>query len=216
MAISETRQEKAAGATKLTEAEIKGKIIQFAWKLKKEGYAESTIKTYVGAIETLVRKGTIILDPEDVKDIIAKQNWSEKSKFNYVNFYDAFAKMMGIEWKKPKYRPAEKLPFIPLEKSIDQLIYGAGRKMGTLLQLIKETAMRVGEALQLQWCNIDSENNRIVLNNPEKGGSPANLQNVFGTNFKDHEVAQEIGESLWKCFETQLRSTIPTPQKTLG
>jgi len=172
LAISETRQEKAAGATKLAEADIKGKIIQFAWKLKKEGYAESTIKTYVGAIETLVRKGTNILDPEDVKDIIAKQNWNEKSKFNYVNFYDAFSKIMGIEWKKPKYRPAEKLPFIPSEKNIDQLIYGAGRKMGALLQLIKETAMRIGEALQLQWSNIDSENNRIVLNNPEKGGSP--------------------------------------------
>jgi len=94
-----------------------------------------------------------------------------KGQFNYSNFYDAFAKIMGIQWKKPRYRPAEKLPLIPTEKNVDQLIYGAGKKMGTLLLLLKETAMRIGEALKLEWSNIDSENSRVILNNPEKGSS---------------------------------------------
>jgi len=44
--------------------------------------------------------------------------------------------------------------------------------MGTVLQLIKETAMRIGEVRQLRWENIDSEKNRIILNNPEKRGTP--------------------------------------------
>jgi len=96
----------------------------------------------------------------------------ETSKFNYVNFYDTFARIMGLSWQKPGYKPAEKLPFIPQERHIDQLIYSAGKKMGTMLQLIKETAMRIGEARQLRWENIDSENNRIILNNPEKRGNP--------------------------------------------
>jgi len=167
----ETRIEKKAAGATIINADIKGKIIEFAWKLKKEGYSESTIETYVSAMETLARKGVNILDPEEVKEAIAKQSWNERSKFNYSNFYDAFAKIIGIQWKKPRYKPAEKSPLIPTEKNIDQLIYGAGKKMGTLLQLLKETAMRIGEALQLEWSNIDSENSRVVLNNPEKGSS---------------------------------------------
>jgi len=167
-----TRQKRAAGATKLSESDIKGKIVEFAWKLKKEGLAESTIETYVGAVEILVRKGTAIFDPESVKDIIARQTWSETTKFDYVNFYDAFARRMGISWQKPAYKPTEKLPFIPQEKHIDQLIYSGGKKMATILQLIKEMAWRIGEVRQLKWESIDSEKNRIILNNPEKRGYP--------------------------------------------
>jgi Site-specific recombinase XerD len=169
----ETRQKQAAGATgKSTKAEVKGRIIEFAWKLKKEGYSESTIKTYTSAMEILDRKGADIFDPENVKDIISKQKWNNTSKFNYVNFYDAFTRTFGIHWKKPRYKPIQKLPFIPLEKHIDQLIYSAGKKMGTVLQLIKETGIRIGEVLQLEWGNIDSNKNLIMLNNPEKRGNP--------------------------------------------
>jgi integrase len=169
----ETRQKQAAGATaRLIEAEVKGKIIEFAWKLKKEGYSESTIKTYTSAMEILVRKGANIFDPENVKDIISRQQWNGTSKFNYVNFYDAFTRTFGINWKKPRYKPTKKLPFIPLEKHIDQLIYSAGKKMGTVLQLIKETGMRIGEVLQLKWRNLDPDKNLITLNNPEKRGNP--------------------------------------------
>jgi integrase len=168
LAEVESRTEKwAAGATKPSEADIKGKIIEFAWKLKKEGYADSAIETYVGAIKTLVRKGANVFDAENVK-----QEWSETTKFNYVNFYDAFARILGIRWEKPRYKPVEKLPFIPLERHIDQLIYAAGKKMGTVLQLIKETGMRIGEVLQLEWRNINAEKNTIILDNPEKRGSP--------------------------------------------
>jgi len=207
LAEVETRiQEKAAGATVPT-ADIKGRIIEFAWKLKKEGYSESTIETYVRAIETLARKGVNILDPEEVKEAIANQNWNDRSKFNYANFFDAFAKIMGIQWKKPRYRPAEKLPLIPTEKNIDQLIYGAGRKMGTLLLLLKETAMRVGEALKLQWSNIDTENNRIILSNPEKGSnarvfkvSPELISRITRLPKKTERV---FGNSLRHSYEIQ-------------
>jgi len=48
LAEVETRIEKwAAGATSTTNvsADLKGKIIEFLWHLKKEGYSEQTIKT---------------------------------------------------------------------------------------------------------------------------------------------------------------------------
>ena len=68
-------------------------------------------------------------------------------------------------------RYAEKLPFIPLEKEIDELIACCGKKMSIVLQLLKETAMRIGEALRLEWTDIDFEKCVISINKPEKHGN---------------------------------------------
>jgi integrase len=38
--------------------------------------------------------------------------------------------------------------------------------------LLKETAMRRGEAKRLEWINVDSERNTITLNDPEKRSNP--------------------------------------------
>jgi integrase len=56
-----------------------------------------------------------------------------------------------------------------LEAEIDSLIAGCGPKTATLLQLLKETGMRIGEALQLKWQDLDFERSTISINNPEKG-----------------------------------------------
>ena len=64
------------------------------------------------------------------------------------------------------------LPFLPLESEIDQLIAACGKKATAFLQLLKETAMRVGEANKLEWTDIDFARKAITLNNPEKNGNP--------------------------------------------
>jgi len=66
----------------------------------------------------------------------------------------------------------KKLPFIPTERELDDLISGTGKKLSTFLQLLKETAMRCGEAKRLKWTDIDFEKSIIKLNEPEKGSNP--------------------------------------------
>ena len=61
-----------------------------------------------------------------------------------------------------------KIPFIPLESEIDCLIAGTGKTTSLILQLLKETGMRIGESLRLKWININTENKTIILNEPEK------------------------------------------------
>jgi len=136
---------------------VKGKILEFAWYLKKNGFADSTIKRYIQSCNTLTSYGADILDLESVKGTIAKQKWQNGTKLNYVNFYNTFTKFLGLKWQKPYYRKSAKLPFIPLESEIDLLIHGTGKKISTTLHTIKETGMRIGEAMQLRWINIDSE-----------------------------------------------------------
>jgi len=41
--------------------------------------------------------------------------------------------------------------------------------MAAFLQLLKETAMRSGEAKRLEWTDIDFEKSVVTLNKPEKG-----------------------------------------------
>ena len=170
MAKVETRIEKwAAGAT--TKAEIQGKLVDFMWTLKKEGLSPITIKNYAYFLRRLVKRGADLMNPESIKDVIAKQElWGNSTKFLAVAAYQKFASVNCIDWKPPKYRLQRKLPFIPLEKEIDALIACCGKKTATTLQLLKETAMRIGEALRLEWTDIDFETNTITLNNPEKNG----------------------------------------------
>lgn len=72
-----TRQKQAAGATKHDEAIIKGKIVELAWQLKRNGYSRHTIQNYTRFLFTLMKLGANLYDPENVKEVIAKQEaWS--------------------------------------------------------------------------------------------------------------------------------------------
>jgi integrase len=89
-----------------------------------------------------------------------------------VASYNRFASISNIDWNPPRYKITRKLPFIPLESEIDALIACCGKKTSTILQLLKETGMRIGEALRLKWIDVDLERKMITLNNPEKRGRP--------------------------------------------
>jgi len=163
------QQEKAAGATL---PEQKGKVIEYAWWLKKEGYRPSTIQVRTRYLRYLIRLGANILQPNNVKETVARQDWSETFKATVMSTYKSFATMQNIKVEKTKYRKEHKLPFIPTEREIDQLIAGCGKKTATFLQTLKETGMRCGEAWQLNWIDVDGEHNTVTVNNPEKHGNP--------------------------------------------
>ena len=152
--------------------EVKGRIIDLIWTLKKDGFSEATIGNYSKALEMLVKRGAGLLEPESVKDVIScQETWANSTKTLVVSAYTKFASFNGIKWNPPKYESSRKLPFIPLEKEIDDLIACCGKKLATILQVLKETGLRIGEALSLEWIDIDFERKMILLNRPEKHGN---------------------------------------------
>ena len=164
------KEKRAAGAT-IKQAE--SWIINFAWFLKKQGYADYTINRKIGLLKTLRKKGADLNNPDSVFLTIASQNWSNGTKRNAVNAYANYAECFGIPIKQlPKYRYEQPLPWIPLETEIDQLIAGCSHKIATFLQTIKETMGRSCEIARLKWEDIDFERNIIILNNPAKNGLP--------------------------------------------
>jgi len=170
-------EKQAAGATAnpagvKTEADVKGKLIEFLWWMKKQGYKESTIKSRAARLKRLINLSANLLDPESVKEVIAKQEgWSISRKEAMVIAYDLFAKWMGIIWDRPRYKPPRKLPFIPLEREIDDLIASCNKYIAAFLLLAKETGARAGEIFGLKWTDIDFERRTVTIV-PEKGSEP--------------------------------------------
>ncbi|MCK4478383.1 site-specific integrase [Candidatus Bathyarchaeota archaeon] len=140
--------------------------------MKKNGYADTTIRVNTTVLKVLWQRGADVLNPESVKETIAEQEWSNARRHNAIAAYTLFLKMHDQTWKPPICKVTRKLPFIPKGEEIDALIAGCGKKTATFLQILKETAMRKGEANRLEWSDIDFERQTITLNKPEKGGNP--------------------------------------------
>jgi integrase len=165
------RQEQAQREGTTQTADIKGKIVEYAWWLKKEGYSETTIVGRSKLLRILHKRGADLYDPESIKATIAKQPWSEGRKANAVDAYTSFLKMVGGKWKPPRYQGIHKIPFLPTENEIDQIISGCSTRMATFVQLLKETGARCGEAWQLKWTDYDLTTKTIRIA-PEKGSNP--------------------------------------------
>ena len=175
LAEVEPQQERAgAGATtKSLSAEVKGKILEFSFWMLKEGYAEPTIKLRTEIIKTLVKRGADLRDPDSVKRTIALQKtWGDGRKANAVVAYTCFLAMEELTWKPPRYKWTAKLPFIPLESEIDQMVAGCGKKMSTYLQGLKETGADPGELWRVEWIDVDVEKRVVRINHPVKGHNP--------------------------------------------
>jgi integrase len=139
--------------------------------MKKAGFAESTIERRARILKVLASRGANLQDPESVKEIIAKQNWENSGKEQAVFAYSTFLQLSGKTWTPPFYKRVEKLPFIPLESEIDDIIAGCSHQISAFILLLKETAMRSGEAYQIRWIDIDQERGTITVT-PEKGSKP--------------------------------------------
>jgi integrase len=167
--------------------DVKGKLVEYAFYMTREGYNAETIRGNSGALRALLTRGAIISNPESVKDVLAaeqrkfengEKGWSSNRRRNVINAYTLFLKINGLKWEKPKCKTERKNPFIPHGEEINDLIAGSPQTVATLLQLLRETAVRVGEALRLDWVDIDFERIIIMLNEPEKGSDPR----VFNKN----------------------------------
>jgi type 1 fimbriae regulatory protein FimB/type 1 fimbriae regulatory protein FimE len=111
-------------------------------------------------------------NPEHIKNILTQsQTWNKRSQQRYANTYNVFLKYLKIEWTPPHILKEERLPFIPTEKEIDQLIASCGKRIATLLQTLKESAMRISEAVKLKWIDLSTEQKTLNIT-PAKGSSP--------------------------------------------
>ena len=85
--------------------------------------------------------------------------------------YTNFLKSINKTWEKPTYKKEDRIPFIPTEEELNQLIASTGNTMTTLLQFLKETGVRIGEAILLKWLDLNLQQKTANIT-PEKGSNP--------------------------------------------
>jgi integrase len=211
---SATEIKTVTGESKKAVQNVKGKILEFAWHLKKQNSSGATIKTFTCLLKKLVDNGADLNEPESVKEVLAKLTVSQNSKTLMVATYTSFLKFLNKSWIPPKYKRQDKIPFIPQESEIDSLISGCSRRISTLLLLLKETGMRIGEASRLKWTDINAENNTVAINEPEKGSNtriirvsarlirviealPKKCDKVFGKSNKTDKSHSYYRQRMW-------------------
>ena len=150
--------------------DAKGRIIEYLWYLKKQGRKENTLKGHRKVLTRLTKQGANLQDPETIKETIAREKVSVNTKSHYVGIYTVFARWANLHWNPPQYKAIRKIPFIPTETEIDQLIAAFKTRTATFLQLLKETMGRAGEIWALEW--VDRNANILTINAPEKGSYP--------------------------------------------
>jgi len=171
--LATTELKTVAGESKTTDQEVKGKILEFAFHLRKQGRVQGTIISYRSVLNSLITEGANLFKPESVKEALAlNETWNNTTKTTKTIVYDRFADFLGLKWEKPKYKAQKKLPFIPTEQEIDSLIAASPKKTATILQLLKETGARIGEACKLEWIDLNEKAMTITVNCPEKNSNP--------------------------------------------
>ena len=112
-------------------------------------------------------------DSEAVEHYIDQSDLHGGRKEISAQAYSDWCRSKGFEYKKKKYTRQRKLPYIPTEKDLDQLIGGfLNSKYGAFLQLLKETAFRPVEAARLRPIDFDLERRIVTMNTPAKHGNP--------------------------------------------
>ena len=149
---------------------IDGRILNYALKLKQLGRTQETIKSQIQVLKQFAKQ-TDITQPEQVQNLLAELKWKNSTKNKAIRIYSQYLKFLGKQWDKPEYAKTREIAFIPTEKEIDMLITGTRRgKTAILLQLLKETAARLGEAAKLKWTNLDTKRKTIYIE-AEKGSN---------------------------------------------
>jgi integrase len=141
-----------------------------------QGLKPSTIKGRYRCLRRIAKQVNI-LNPDSVKVFLAQQRWDENTKSKRVEDLKAFFGHRKMQWTAPSYKRTEKLPFIPTQAEVDDLIdriarlRRCGSKTAAFLQTLMETAARPGEVWALQWTDVDLERGAVRIV-PEKRSNP--------------------------------------------
>jgi hypothetical protein len=102
-------------------------------------------------INALFKRVSNLWDSGEVEQYIQNAELSNGRKNLYGQAYRDWCNWKGFDYKPKQYRKEEKLPYIPTENEIDQLIGGMGQKLACFLQIMKESARVVYWDLTIRY-----------------------------------------------------------------
>ena len=140
--------------------------------LASKGLRDSTIRSKCKILRMLSKRVNL-WDSEAVEKFIRDSEWVGKRKNTVSYAYKDWCGWKGFSYEFKQYEEEDqRLPYIPTERELDQLIAGFNNKYTCFLQLLKEFAFRPIEAVSLTPNDIDLEKRVVTLNTPAKRSKP--------------------------------------------
>ena len=173
---SATETKTVAGEKLINSQDEKGILVDYAWKLKKRGLAESTIRLRTYILDQLVELGADLDNPDSLETVLATENLTQSKKLQCVTAYRSYTKIFKIPWEPIRVKYTPKKPFVPIETEIDQLIAASGKRTAAMLQTLKDTGARIGEAAKIRWADVDEAKSTVTISNPEKGSNSRTIK----------------------------------------
>jgi len=100
----------------------------------------------------LLNKSVNLENPESVTRYLAnKKEWENSFKETVVSAYLHYVEYFGLEWKKPKYRRSERLPYVPSSEQVNKLIAHSSRKYAMIYSILRDTGLR---PIELHWLTL--------------------------------------------------------------
>jgi integrase len=141
-------------------------LIQYIWKEKKRGIAETTIAHRIFRLTVLKNKGVNLDDQDSFLTVLMTE---DASKFQYVQAYLSYTKAFKIPFEKPKISYEPKEQYTPKPYEVTALVQNLGKEQSALCQALADTGARIGEMARLLENEIDAQSKIIYINHPEKG-----------------------------------------------
>ena len=165
--VSATEIKTVAGVTETS-------LIDYAWKLKKKGRNDSTIKIRCSVLSDLIKKGADLNNPDTVETILAVENEyndieKRSKKHLAIMAYQSYCRVQKIFWEpiKDNYQPKD--AFIASPDELKLYVTSGGHRFGTFLQVTHDTGARRGEVCHIKRSDVNTTNLTISINQPEKG-----------------------------------------------
>jgi integrase len=140
-------------------------------------YRDSTIQSRKATLMSLGCNANI-LDPDDVKKYLETAQLTPSRKNKIVDDITGFYKYLRTPFLGTYYPVERRLPHVPLESDIDQLISKLGKKQAAFTQVVKETGARPGEVWRLEWADLELDHHTLTINHPEKDSNPRKFPRV--------------------------------------
>ena len=167
----------ARGSTTEPKTFFKTKIFNTLWELKKDGYAEQTIK-FTGNRLKMLAKSVNLDEPEEIKEYLARKQGKNSYKEAIADAYARYVKYNGLTWKKPIYHRASQPPYVPTEEETIILISNSGKKYAMILSILRDTGMRPIELHRSTCIKLQRPMGLFIKNKIQR------FLNPFKSNFR--------------------------------
>jgi len=173
-------------------------------------------------INALTKRVSNLWNSEEVEQYIKTCDLSNGRKNLYGQAYRDWCNWKGFDFKPKHYKKEEKLPYIPTEQEIDQLIGDQGKKMALFLQIMKESAFRPSETQRLTPDDFNLETRICTLNKPSKNSRPRQFKmsekliSMLVPYLHSTKSTQRIFSGKLKTIRTQFYRRRKTLAKRMG